>query len=64
MAIVLADNEQFGVFTFSSGGAKSLVSKIGSPYSDKVHGGSGYYKHYHVIFPNKKRGRTHVWYFV
>lgn len=64
MAIVFANNEQFGVFTFSSSTAKAVVSKIDSPYSDKMHRGSGYYKQYHVMFPNKKRGLTHVWYFM
>lgn len=63
-AIVIANDENFGVFTLSFNTAKALVRKIGTPYSDGAHGGSGYYKHLHAMIFDKIRGKTHVWYFM
>lgn len=63
MAIVLVNNEQFGIFTFSAKDARSLVGKLGTPVSHSAHGGCGYYKHYHLKQSSGESGNAHIWYF-
>lgn len=64
--IVLADRKDFGVFILSRIDAIKFMTSIGPHKEHPPHGGSGYYKHFHLLLRNSQEDtrHAHVWFYM